>query len=327
MAGHMNRNDNSLMSQFLPAECVVLWIILAIAIPLTIAEIASIGEPILAWLEGFMSSFNPEMLETEFSLPHIPMSIIILSTIGIIISLGLFVTIQAKYINNWYSAADKKKLYTQPRTGDSITSLTLWVIYRSFYILFPVILMGIITLALAFLSIKFFNLIAKMMGANLELVITLGIFTALTVGFFWVIAIGFTAWNTLTTVYGSIISVVEPDISKTFIRKRSRRFAFLTSSSWGAYIAYLFLMGVYFLEFAYLVLNSSFISFSNIHIIGIIQIINIALFIALGRSLTFSYYKSLLIQYAKISVKKSKILSSQNDLPSSSTDNFTVSLI
>ncbi|MEW5820757.1 MAG: hypothetical protein AB1782_11240 [Cyanobacteriota bacterium] len=327
MSVRTNNKDKSLMNQLMPSDCVGLWLLLSIAIPFTIVSIASIGDPILTWLEGFMGSFNPELLETEFSLPHIPLGIIVLSSIGLIVCLGLFVILQTKYVNYWYISADRKCLYVPPENKKSILKLTGWLVYRFFYILTPIILMMIVSFGLLFMSINFFNILARLMGHNLEVVLTLGIFISLITGFFWLVAIFITTWNTLTTVYGSIIAITEPEITNTLIRKRSRRFAFLTSSSWGAYIVYLFMMGVFFLEFLYALLTPSFIALNNIHILIIVQLMNIGLFVVLGRSITHSYYKSLLIQYAKISVKKSKILSTKNDLNNDNTFRSSVSLI
>ena len=327
MTSSTNNKNISFKNQVMPTECIFLWIALAVAVPLTIATIASIGVPIMHWVEGFLSTVNPEMLENEFSLPKIPLSLIAFSLLGVIISLGLFVSIQAKYINNWSLAADKRNIFKQQPFVKSVFALSIWVIYRVFYIFSPVVIMLIISFGLMFGSIKFFNFIAKMMGINLESVIIVGIFVALTTAFFWLVAIVSAIWNTLTSVYGSNIAIMEPDTSCSLIRKRSRRFAFLTSTSWGAYIVYVFMMCVVFMELLFLLINSSFISINNILTIGFIECINIFFFIALGRALTFSYYKSLLIQFAKISVKKSKILSSRNSSSSSITDNFSTSMI
>lgn len=320
-------NNNSFKNQVIPTECIPLWLGLAIVLPLTVKTIASIQTPIIAWIDSFMSNINPELLETKIFLPSIPLSIIVFSLIGFVICLCLFVIVQTKYINNWYIKADRKGLYKPPMLAHSVFSLISWNIYRFFYILMPVIVMSIVSFTLMFLSIKYFNLIAGIMGHNLEIVLILSIFTALTTAFFWVVAVAFTAWNTLSSVYGSVIAVTEPGISNTVVRRRSRRFAFLTASSWVGYIVYLILMAVVFLEFLYVLINPSFISIGNSFKILVIELLNIGIFVVLGRSLTFSYHKSLLIQYAKIAVKKSRIVSNQNNAANEDRSNYTSSIM
>lgn len=327
MTNVTQHKEKSFFNQIMPFDCLLLWVALTVTIPLTIKTISGIGTPIINWLEGFVSSFNPELLVSDFALPKIPVTVIMFSCIGIVVCLTLFVLIQARYINNWYIAADRKNIYQTVNKIDSLMSLASWIIFRFFFILYPVIIMSIITSVLAFLSIKFFNILAILMGANLELVMISGIFLTLTTGFLWVCAIALTSWNLITSVYGSIIAVVEPNVSNILIRRRSRRFAFLTSNVWGAYLVYLFVMGVLFLEFVYLLLIPSSIAFKNILAIVLIQVVNIVIFIFLGRSLTFSYYKSLLIQYAKISVKKSNKPDGKNESLSGSPSKYSVSMM
>jgi len=327
MSSRSTQENKSFLHQMMPVDCLIFWIILSIAIPLTIVSISGFGVPIITWLETFMGSFDPEILETKIILPVIPLHVILFSTTGIVVSLLLFVIIQSKYISNWFKAADRRDFYKEININNSIKSLTGWIIYRFFFIAAPLVIMGVITLLMMIGSIQFFNVIAKMMGVNLELVMILSIFTALTTAFFWVCAVILSAWNLITSVYGSVISVIEPDVPNHLIKKRARRFAFLTSSSWGAYLVYLFMIGLYVLEFLYLLINPSFLSIQNIPLIALIQVVNITIFIALGRSITMSYYKSLLIQYAKISVKKTVSNTESANFSGINTDRFSTSTL
>lgn len=327
MSAAYNASTKSLDKQFFPAECIVLWVILALAVPITLLSISSIGSDIINWLEGLMSSFSPEILETQIPLPSIPIYKLLFSFTGIIVSLGLFVTLQARYIDIWFRSVDKKGYYSHINRNKSFLSLVVWVLYRFVYIMAPVLIMSALSLLLLLGSIKFFNIIAIMMGKSLELVITLGIFFTFTVMFFWFFATIITLWNALTSIYGSIIAVTEPGLSNSLIKKRSRRFAFLVPGAWIAYTTYMVMIVVFFLEMLFLLINPGFISIKNIIVLGIVEIANILIFLFLGRSITSSYYRSLLIQYAKISVKKSKILSSQESNNIKPPDNFSISLI
>jgi hypothetical protein len=165
------------------------------------------------------------------------------------------------------------------------------------------------------------------MGLNLEIVMILGIFIALATAFFWVCAICITLWNLVTTAFGGIIAVTEPDVSNTLIRKRSRRFSFLSSGSWVGYIVYIASMVLIFLESIFLLLKPSLLSLNNIPLIAVIQIINIGMFIAIGKSLTSAYYKSLLIQYAKISVKKSSQSQEQANIFAEKSNKVSFSIL
>jgi hypothetical protein len=327
MPSSTTAENKSLIKQLIPFDCFVLWVIFSITLPLTILAISNIGGPIIAWLESFMESFKPELLETQFSLPHIPAGVIISSIVGILATITIFVIIQSKYILNWMQNVDKKNLYHSLDFKEASLSLGGWLIYRFFYVLSPIIVMSIISFTLLILSIQFFNFIARMMGVNLELVLTLSIFSGLTVAFFWVCAFFLSVWNLITTVYGSIITSTEAGISYTLARRRSRRFAFHSSSSWGAYIVYIFMIGLFALEFLYLLLNPAFISFKNIHILLFLQLINITIFVSLSRALTFAYYKSLLIQYAKISVKKTSTTAEKINFSGTTPNNFSSSMI
>lgn len=327
MSNVSRKRKISLFSQFLPWECLFLWIFLGITAPWTIITFAGIKTPIFDWLEKFMSSFTPDKLETEFSLPQIPLHIILLVTIGTVISLGLFILIQDRYTKNWFIAADRKNLYEEISFNQSFLNLTKWICYRVLYVVYPVLSMTIISFVLMFVSINFFNIIAKLMGMNLELVLIVGIFVALLVGFLWLFAIAITGWNLITTIYGNVIAVTERKISNNLISKRSRRFAFLTMDAIIAYIFYVVLIAAVFLEAVYLFVFPENFSISNIIKLVIVEIINIAIFVILGRSITRLYYKSMLIQYAKISVKKPANTSGKNDLFTNNSDKFSISTI
>ena len=86
-------------------------------------------------------------------------------------------------------------------------------------------------------------------------------------------------------------------------------------------------MAIVFFEFLYVLINPSFISIGNSFKILVIELVNIAIFVFMGKSLTFSYYKSLLIQYAKIAVKKSKIISNQNNIANDGRSNYSSSIM
>lgn len=318
----MKTNKSSFINQLIPGDSIPLWIFLTIALPVSLIVLSSLSVPILDWVDETLSTFSPDKIQGTISAPSIPILSILISIIGISVSLLLFGIIQTKYINNWYIANDKRNIYKQPDSAKSIKKLFSWNVYRFFYISYPIIGMTLISFFLLFLSIRYFYLLSKFSAINLDLTISAGIFVAITTGLFWVLSVILTLWNTITTAFGSTIAVTEPNVSNYLIKNRSRRFSFLTMGAIVSYALYAVFMCALFLEIAYIVVFPEVISFKTIPIIIIVQLINIAFFALIGKSITGSYYKSLIIQNAKISIKKNNTNFNNEGLKENKPNNF-----
>lgn len=309
MNNSYTKNNTSFLSQVISMDSLVLWIVLIVFVPLTIFFFASLKAPIIDWLNNVLSAFKPDRVDIQIPFPNIPLELLFFGVVSLLVSLFSFVVIQSRYVINWFSYIDKKDIYVKENFLSSVSSLASWTVYRFIYIFFPLIVMGVISFTLLFLAINLFNIVAQIMGINLEIVMITGIFSAITICFFWFIALLFSAKNLVISLYGSSIAVLDPHINNVLIKNRSKRLAFSDYGSWFLYLIYICGMIIFYLEIFFLLLNPTFFSLKTLPLILVLEIINICMFIIVGRFLTFSYYKSLLIKHAKIAANKSILVS------------------
>jgi hypothetical protein len=126
----------------------------------------------------------------------------------------------------------------QPQAQLSMLSLLNWNLYRLYALSAPPLLMAGVTLAVVFGQFYLFNTLTGLPFISLPIQFIVMLFVTFLLGFLSFVALVNSGWNTLTTLFGEVVAVTEPDLPPRTIYERCKRIAFSSPLVYGLYPSY-----------------------------------------------------------------------------------------
>lgn len=297
----------SVFDLILPPQAIPLLVLLLLVTPLVILTAESLIVPLFEWIRArIMVAAGQE--PTFGDLPSY--FFIKLGAFSILSFLGgfqLLLRIKSIYFTTWARAFPRPhSLHVdyQTDTNQGMTALIQWKIYQVAAICLPPVVMGTITFIVGLIELYLFNTFSDLSFIGMSMQLTIMLFLIMMLGLFTLFAFFNSLWNALTSLFGDVIAVTEPDLSNALILQRCGRIAFCSPYVYVLFPAYLILtLGI--LGEVYWLLSAvdvhDFTSFqANMALIFGLEVLTVAFYLGFNFFKFFTYHHGLSVYYSKL---------------------------
>jgi hypothetical protein len=291
----------------LPPQVIPLLLLLLLVTPIVFLTGESLLIPLVEWARsrimapsGVEAMFND--LPTYFFIKLF--AFLVLSFLG---GFQLLLRIKSIYYTTWAKAFPRPHpLHVDYQTDSNRGMLALiqWKLYQVAMICLPPIVMGTITFLVGLLELYLFNTFSGLSFIGLSIQLTVELFLIMMLGLFTLFSFFNSIWTALTSLFGDIVAVTEPDLPNPIIMQRCGRIAFSSPYVYVLFPAYLLLVVGTFGEIIWLI-NSvdihQFISFqANVPLIVAMEVVTLAWYLGFNFFKFYTYHHGLSIYYSKL---------------------------
>ncbi len=289
----------------MPPQALPLVLILFVMTPMVLLTGESLLLPLLEWVKTSMKMGN------ESSFDFLPFHFYIkLGAFLILAFFGAFqliLRINSIYYATWMRALNRPHplhVDYHPDANHSVFSLMRWKLYQALMIVLPPVGMALLTAFVGMVEMYLFNTFGEFSFISLSIQLTISVFIFLMLMMFSGFSVLNSLWNSLTTIFGSVIAIAEPELPAKLVFERCNRIAFHTKTAYFLYPAY-FLFGIVVCVEAILLLLfvdiHEFITFNaNIPLIMTCTALTIAGYIMLNYMRLSSYHDAMIRYYDKL---------------------------
>jgi hypothetical protein len=192
----------------------------------------------------------------------------------------------------------------QTDSNRGMAALIQWKIYQVAMVCLPPIVMATITFLVGLVELYLFNTFSDLSFIGLSVQLTIELFLIMMLGMFTLFAFLNSVWTALTSLFGDIVAVTEPDLPNPLILQRCGRIAFCSPYVYVLFPAYLILLLGLFGEIVWL-LNSvdihDFIGFkANVSFIFGMELLTVIWYLGFNFFKFYTYHHGLSIYYSKL---------------------------
>ena len=293
----------SISSALLPPQTLLLLILLIVLLPLTILTGESLILPVI---EGFQVGFS-----FKSKVPSFPLSLWIkLLAFIVLMFMGfyqLLLRISTNYLSAWsqfFPRPDALHMDYHPNPQESQLATVNWHLYRSLVMFGPIVFIMVASSVLAGLSLFILTMVRGWLTIGMPLQMTVGVFSYMLLGMLFLLACGNMVWIGFISLFGSPISVTEPELNTKVVLERCQRIAFSSSWVWLMYPAF-FLFGVMVILEVYTLTSyldiQDVITFSvNWPLLLLFELLTLVAYLGLNFCRFFVYHDALQNYYAKL---------------------------
>lgn len=297
----------SALEMILPPQVVPLLLLLLIVAPIVLLTGESLFVPLFESLRT-MFTMAPG---GDTSLGHLPtyfyiklLAFLLLSFLG---GFQLLMRIKTVYYTTWARAFPRPhSLHVDYQTnGDrGMMALVQWKLYQILVITMPPILMAGLTFLVGIICLYFFNTFGDMAFVGLSIQLTIELFLVMMLGLFTVFAGLNSIWTSLTSLFGDVVAVTEPDLPNPIIMQRCGRIAFSSPYVYVLFPTYLLLVVATLAEVVWLLTDvdiHQLISFqANVPMILMLEVVTLAWYLGFNYFKFYTYHHGLSIYYSKL---------------------------
>lgn len=297
----------SVLDMILPPQVILLLVLLLLIAPIVILTGESLIVPLIDWARARMVSAAGQ--EPTFGdLPsyfYIKLAgYLILSFFG---GFQLLLRIKTIYYTTWARAFPRPHpLHTdyQADSNKGMAALIQWKLYQVAMVCLPPLVMVTVTFLVGLVELYLFNTFSDLSFVGLSVQLTIELFVIMMLGLFTLFACLNSVWTALTSLYGDVIAVTEPDLPNPLILQRCGRIAFSSPYVYVLFPAYLILVAGVIGEIFWL-LNTvdihQFISFqANVPLILGMEAITLAWYLGFNFFKFYTYHHGLSLYYSKL---------------------------
>lgn len=235
---------SGVMSAVLPPRALLLIALLLAIAPVILLAGESLFVPLL---ESFKSVSMPDSEAVRTDLPlHFYLKLGVFCVLAFFGFFQLALRIRQSYYQVWarrFPRPDALHVDYQPDPQQSMLAALGWIVYRAMAVLAPPLGMIALTALTAVVASFLFNQFADLHPLSLPTLIIAFLFVMMLLSVLTAYAVGRAAWLALTTMFGDVVAVTEPDLPARGIFDRCRRLAFQSPQVYLLYPAYaLFLL-------------------------------------------------------------------------------------
>jgi hypothetical protein len=297
----------SALDMILPPQVIPLLVLLLLITPIVILTGESLIIPLLEWIRSrIMVAAGQEAtfgdLPTYFFIKL--GAFVLLSFLG---GFQLLLRIKTIYYTAWAKAFPRPHtLHVDYQTDSNrgMAALIQWKIYQVAMVCLPPIVMATITFLVGLVELYLFNTFSDLSFIGLSVQLTIELFLIMMLGMFTLFAFLNSVWTALTSLFGDIVAVTEPDLPNPLILQRCGRIAFCSPYVYVLFPAYLILLLGLFGEIVWL-LNSvdihDFIGFkANVSFIFGMELLTVIWYLGFNFFKFYTYHHGLSIYYSKL---------------------------
>ena len=313
------------LDMVLPAPAIPLLALLLIVAPIVLLTAESLFVPLYEWGQLHLMSSNGDV--PYGALPAY--FFIKLATFLILAFLGgfqLLLRIKTIYYTTWARAFSRPHpLHVDYQTDSNrgMVALVQWKLYQASLIVLPPVVMGSVTFMLGLLELYLFNTFSDLSFIGLSVQLTVELFLIMMLGLFTLFTLLNSVWTALTSLFGDVIAVTEPDLANSIIMQRCGRIAFSSPLVYLLLSAYLLLVLAVIGEVSWLIQAvdiHQFISFqSNTAFIVLLELITLAAYIGFNFLKFYTYHQGLSVYYRKLPPQLTECFTPQPALYSASS--------
>lgn len=289
----------------LPPQVVPLLLLLLLVAPIVLLTAESLLVPLFEWLRSRM------MISGEVTFGDLPpyffiklLAFLILSFLG---GFQLLLRIKAIYYVAWariFPRPHPLHVDYQMDSNRGMAALIHWKLFQVAMITLPPLLMSALTFGVGLVELYLFNTFSELSFIGLSVQLTIELFLIMMLGLFTLFSFFNSMWNALTSLYGDIIAVTEPDLPNPIIMQRCGRIAFASPYSYVLFGVYALLVIGTLVEIALLLGNvdiHQFISFqTNVPLILGLEMVTLACYLGFNFFKFYTYHHGLTVYYNKL---------------------------
>lgn len=290
----------------LPPPVVPLLLLLLLVVPIVLLTAESLFIPLYEWARAHMMAAGGEL-----SIGELPSYFFIkLGTFLVLAFLGgfqLLLRIKTIYYTTWAKAFPRpNNLHVDYQTDSNrgMAALIQWKLYQILMICLPPLAMSTITFLVGVVELYLFNTFSDLSFIGLSIQLTVELFLIMMLGLFTLFAFLHSAWTALTSLFGDVVAVTEPDLPNPIIMQRCGRIAFCSPYVYVLFPAYLLLLLAVAGEVFWLLKDVDihhFISFkANVPLILMLEAITFAWYLGFNFFKFYTYHHGLAIYYSKL---------------------------
>lgn len=296
------------LDMILPPRAIPLLLLLLIVTPIVILTAESLFIPLIDWARTRMMAPAGTLEATMNDLPTYffikLIAFVILSFLG---GFQLLLRIKSIYYTTWARAFPRPhSLHMDYQTDNDRGMLALiqWKLYQVSMIAFPPLVMGGVTFLVGLLELYLFNTFSDLSFVVLSVQLTIELFLIMMLGLFTLFSFFNSLWTAVTSLFGDIVAVTEPDLPNSIILQRCGRIAFSSPYTYLMLPAYgLLVLGV--LGEIFWLLSAvdiqQFISFqANLPVIAGMEVVTLAWYLGFSYLKFFTYHHGLSLYYRKL---------------------------
>jgi hypothetical protein len=294
------------LEMILPAAALPLMLLLLVVAPIVLLTAESLFVPLYEWIQAHIMSASGDVaygeLPTYFFVKLA--AFLILAFLG---GFQLLLRIKTIYYTTWARAFPRPHplhVDYQSDSNQGMIALIQWKLYQVALISLPPIVVSVITFMVGLVELYLFNTFSDLSFIGLSVQLTIELFLIMMLGLFTLFAFLNSGWTALTSLFGDVVAVTEPDLVNPIIMQRCGRIAFASPFVYVLLPAYFFLGLIVLVEVIWLIQNvdiHQFISFqSNTALILGLEVATLAAYIGFSFLKFFTYHQGLTIYYQKL---------------------------
>ena len=247
----------------------------------------------------------------EATLGHLPtyfyiklLAFLVLSFLG---GFQLLMRIKTIYYTTWAKAFPRPHpLHVDYQTDSerAMVALLQWKLYQIAVVTLPPIGMAGLTCLVSMIVLYLFNTFGDMAFVGLSIQLTIELFLIMMLGLFTGFAFLNSLWTSLTSLFGDVVAITEPDLPNPLIIQRCGRIAFSSPYVYVLFPAYLLLLAATIGEIVWLLTEvdiHQFISFqANVPLILMMELTTLACYLGFSYFKFSVYHHGLSIYYSKL---------------------------
>jgi hypothetical protein len=296
------------LDMILPPRAIPLLLLLLLITPIVILTAESLFIPLIDWARTRMMAPAGTLEATMNDLPtyfFIKLAaFVILSFLG---GFQLLLRIKSIYYTIWAKAFPRPHALHMDYQTDSdraMLALIQWKLYQVSMIVLPPLVMGSITFIVGLVELYLFNTFSDLSFVGLSVQLTIELFLIMMLGLFTLFAFFNSIWTAITSLFGDIVSVTEPDLPNSIILQRCGRIAFSSPYTYILLPAYVLLVVGVLGEVIWLLSTvdiHQFISFqANVPFIMGMELVTLAWYLGFSYLKFFTYHHGLSLYYRKL---------------------------
>lgn len=298
-------SDVSILDMVLPTQAIPLLGLLLIVAPIVLLTGESLILPLIEWMRIRMTVVGEVPfgdLPTYFFIKLI--TFLILAFLG---GFQLLLRIKAIYYTSWAKAFPRPHALHcdyQTDSTNGVAALVQWKLYQMAMIILPPIVMSGVTFLVGLIELYLFNTFSDLSFVGLSIQLTIELFLIMMLGLFTLFAFLHSIWTALTTLFGDVIAVTEPDLPNPLVLQRCGRIAFASNYVYLMFPLFLLFVAAVIGEISWLLMDvdiHQFISFkANVPLILAMEIVTLVWYLGFNFFQFYTYHHGLMTYYAKL---------------------------
>lgn len=230
----------------LPPTAAPLLALLLVVVPIVLLSAESLLIPLFEWMKDRFTLSPADALGFGELPPHFFLKLITFAVLAFLGSFQLLLRIKTIYYGTWAKAFPRPHplhVDYQSNSERGMIALIQWKLFQIALIVLPPLVMASLTVMVGMVMLYLFNTFNELSFVGLSVQFTVELFLILMLGMFTGLAFLNSLWVAITSLFGDVIAVTEPDLPNPLVMQRCNRIAFASKYTLLLIPGYLLLTG------------------------------------------------------------------------------------